>query len=176
MTDTKLRDDAPLDETPAPTEPEATPAEVDPPVTAVFHQLYAFLYNKYVGVVVILAMALATLLGTLLQQVPDSVRLDPASYAAWLEQVRPKYGGWTPILSALGCLWIIKDLRPITLLVFLGWVAVALIWYFAYGIRHSRLGRHQRAGLLAAPTPLTVDATERAPEPPAHPNTDQNKD
>ena len=82
----------------------------------------------------------------------------------------------TPILSALGCLWIIKDLRPITLLVFLGWVAVALIWYFAYGIRHSRLGRHQRAGLLAAPTPLTVDATERAPEPPAHPNTDQNKD
>lgn len=82
----------------------------------------------------------------------------------------------TPILSALGCLWIIKDLRPITLLVFLGWVAVALIWYFAYGIRHSRLGRHQRAGLLAAPTPLTVDATERAPEPPARPNTDQNKD
>jgi len=82
----------------------------------------------------------------------------------------------TPILSALGCLWIIKDLRPITLLVFLGWVAVALIWYFAYGIRHSRLGRHQRAGLLAGPTPLTVDSTERAPEPSAHPTTDQNKD
>jgi len=58
----------------------------------------------------------------------------------------------TPILSALGCLWIIKDLRPVTLLVFVGWVAVALIWYFAYGIRHSALGRHRPAGLLATPT------------------------
>lgn len=125
MTDTKLRDDAPLDETPAPTEPEATPAEVDPPVTAVFHQLYAFLYNKYVGVVVILAMALATLLGTLLQQVPDSVRLDPASYAAWLEQVRPKYGGWTPILSALGLFQVFSSwwFRGITILLALSIVA-----------------------------------------------------
>lgn len=45
----------------------------------------------------------------------------------------------TPILSVLGCLWIIKDLRPVTLLVFLGWVVVALIWYFSYGIKHSSL-------------------------------------
>lgn len=44
-----------------------------------------------------------------------------------------------PILSALGCLYIIKDLRPITIGVFLIWVAVALIWYYGYGIRHSRL-------------------------------------
>jgi APA family basic amino acid/polyamine antiporter len=58
----------------------------------------------------------------------------------------------TPILSALGCLWIIKDLRPITLLIFVGWVALALIWYFSYGIKHSTLGRHRAAGLLATPT------------------------
>jgi basic amino acid/polyamine antiporter, APA family len=45
----------------------------------------------------------------------------------------------TPILSILGCIWIIIDLRPITIAVFLIWVAVVLVWYFTYGIRHSRL-------------------------------------
>jgi amino acid transporter len=45
-----------------------------------------------------------------------------------------------PILSILGCLWIIIDLRPVTIIAFVIWVAVALAWYFGYGIRHSRLG------------------------------------
>jgi basic amino acid/polyamine antiporter, APA family len=45
----------------------------------------------------------------------------------------------TPILSVLGCLWIIRNLRPITIGVFGVWVVVVLIWYFTYGIRHSRL-------------------------------------
>ncbi|TQM02923.1 APC family permease [Pseudonocardia kunmingensis] len=47
----------------------------------------------------------------------------------------------TPVLSILGCLWIIIDLRPITIAVFAIWVAVVLVWYFTYGIRHSRLRR-----------------------------------
>jgi APA family basic amino acid/polyamine antiporter len=45
----------------------------------------------------------------------------------------------TPVLSVLGCLWIIVDLRPVTIAVFGIWVVVVLIWYFTYGIRHSRL-------------------------------------
>jgi amino acid transporter len=54
-----------------------------------------------------------------------------------------------PILSVLGCLWIIKDLRPVTLGVFAIWVAVALVWYFAYGVKHSHLGRHEHVGLIS---------------------------
>ena len=54
----------------------------------------------------------------------------------------------TPVLSVLGCLWIIKDLRPVTIEVFLVWVAVALVWYFLYGIKHSHLGRHEHVGLI----------------------------
>lgn len=46
-----------------------------------------------------------------------------------------------PILSILGCLWIIIDLRRVTIVAFGIWVAVALVWYFTYGIRHSRLGQ-----------------------------------
>jgi basic amino acid/polyamine antiporter, APA family len=46
----------------------------------------------------------------------------------------------TPLLSIAGCLWIIKDLRTVTILVFVIWASVALVWYFLYGRRHSKLG------------------------------------
>ena len=54
----------------------------------------------------------------------------------------------TPVLSVLGCLWIIKDLRAVTIWVFLIWVTVAFIWYAYYGFRHSHLGRHEHVGLI----------------------------
>ncbi|MGO4585843.1 amino acid permease [Arthrobacter sp. 2RAF6] len=44
-----------------------------------------------------------------------------------------------PILSIVGCLWIIKDLRPITLIAFVAWLLLATAFYFSYSIRHSRL-------------------------------------
>jgi APA family basic amino acid/polyamine antiporter len=47
-----------------------------------------------------------------------------------------------PILSIAGCLWIIQDLRPKTIYVFLAWSAVALLWYLLYGRRHSMLERN----------------------------------
>ena len=49
----------------------------------------------------------------------------------------------TPILSIIGCLWIISDLRVVTLYVFVGWAAVALTWYFFYGRSHAVLGREE---------------------------------
>ena len=49
----------------------------------------------------------------------------------------------TPILSILGCFWIIKDLRAVTIYVFFAWAAVALLWYFFYGRHHSVLGKAQ---------------------------------
>jgi basic amino acid/polyamine antiporter, APA family len=45
----------------------------------------------------------------------------------------------TPILSIAGCFWIIKDLRAVTIYVFVIWASVALVWYFLYGIKHSHL-------------------------------------
>ena len=54
----------------------------------------------------------------------------------------------TPILAILACIWIIKDLRPVTIYVFLIWVAVAMVWYAVYGFRHSHLGRHEHVGLI----------------------------
>jgi APA family basic amino acid/polyamine antiporter len=54
----------------------------------------------------------------------------------------------TPILSILGALWIIQDLRPKTIYVFVIWTAVVLLWYFVYGMKHSHLGRHEHVGLM----------------------------
>jgi APA family basic amino acid/polyamine antiporter len=52
----------------------------------------------------------------------------------------------TPILSVAGCIWIIQDLRAVTIYVFFGWAAVALVWYFLYARRHSELERQRSVG------------------------------
>jgi APA family basic amino acid/polyamine antiporter len=49
----------------------------------------------------------------------------------------------TPVLSIAGCIWIIQDLRAVTIYVFLIWASAALVWYFLYGIKHSHLERPQ---------------------------------
>jgi APA family basic amino acid/polyamine antiporter len=46
-----------------------------------------------------------------------------------------------PLGSIAGCIWIIQDLRAVTIFVFLGWAAVALTWYFFYGRKHATLGK-----------------------------------
>jgi basic amino acid/polyamine antiporter, APA family len=46
-----------------------------------------------------------------------------------------------PLASIAGCIWIIQDLRAVTIYVFFGWSTVALVWYFFYGRHHSLLGR-----------------------------------
>jgi APA family basic amino acid/polyamine antiporter len=50
----------------------------------------------------------------------------------------------TPALSVAGCLVIIYNLRPVTIVAFVIWTLVVLVWYFAWGIRHSELGRADR--------------------------------
>jgi basic amino acid/polyamine antiporter, APA family len=55
----------------------------------------------------------------------------------------------TPLLAIAGALWIVLDLRPVTIYVFLIWVAVALVWYFTYSRHHSHLGRHEHVGLAS---------------------------
>lgn len=44
-----------------------------------------------------------------------------------------------PILSVLGCIWIIIGLNPITIAGFVIWGAVVLVWY-CYGMSHARTG------------------------------------
>ena len=55
----------------------------------------------------------------------------------------------TPILAILGSVWIITNLRLVTIYVFVVWVAIAFIWYLVYARNHSHLGRHEHVGLTA---------------------------
>jgi basic amino acid/polyamine antiporter, APA family len=50
-----------------------------------------------------------------------------------------------PLASIAGCFWIIKDLRAVTIYVFLLWSSVALTWYFFYGRHHSALNQVEGA-------------------------------
>jgi amino acid transporter len=73
----------------------------------------------------------------------------------------------TPILSILGCIWIITQLRPITIAVFAIWVAVFLVFYFFYGRRRSILEPGNELGDPDVPftavvrQPGTHDGVER---------------
>ena len=52
----------------------------------------------------------------------------------------------TPILSIIGCLWIITNLRPVTIYVFFVWASLALLWYVLYARHHATLGKAEAAG------------------------------
>jgi APA family basic amino acid/polyamine antiporter len=47
-----------------------------------------------------------------------------------------------PGLSIIACLYIMKDLSITTFRVFAVWMSVAILTYFIYGIRNSRLNQH----------------------------------
>lgn len=51
----------------------------------------------------------------------------------------------TPILSVAACLFVMSGLQWITFAVFAGWVGVVLLFYFAYGIKHSNLEPYPRS-------------------------------
>jgi basic amino acid/polyamine antiporter, APA family len=48
---------------------------------------------------------------------------------------------FVPALSIAACLYIMKDLSPTTYRVFFIWMAVAVVTYFIYGVRNSRLNK-----------------------------------
>ena len=49
----------------------------------------------------------------------------------------------TPILSILACAYILISLHWYTWVIFVGWVAVFLVFYMLYGRKHSVLGQER---------------------------------
>lgn len=67
-----------------------------------FRRIYRLFHNKRFGLWLIFAMTFLSLVGVLFDQVPAEVRADPGRYREFLEQVHPKFRGWTYPLSMLG--------------------------------------------------------------------------
>ncbi|MBK0418949.1 amino acid permease [Leucobacter sp. CSA1] len=63
------------------------------------------------------------------------------------------FGPVIPILSIVGCLWIIKDLRPITIIVFAIWTVVVVALYLIFGRKSSVLGEQIKTGLIVLTGP-----------------------
>ena len=71
-------------------------------VSDLLDRIWRFFISMRTGLVLILGLGVLSLIGTLIAQAPPEMRGDPAAYTSWVESVHPKYGGWTPVLSALG--------------------------------------------------------------------------
>ena len=65
------------------------------------------------------------------------------------DRPRPFRAPWvplTPILAILSCLYLMLQLPWLTWIRFALWLALGLVIYFLYGIRHSRLARERGEG------------------------------
>jgi cytochrome c biogenesis protein len=64
-------------------------------------RLWGLLTSMKFALLLILALAALSLVGTLLIQMPAGVADDPQARATWLAGVRPRYGGWTDVMDHL---------------------------------------------------------------------------
>lgn len=83
---------------------DAEGGELALPVTDIFERLWHLFISMKTGLALMLGIAVLTLFGAVIVQAPAGLQGDPDAYAAWLQGVRPKYGGWTGVLDALGLL------------------------------------------------------------------------
>jgi cytochrome c biogenesis protein len=137
-------------------------------------RVWRFFISMRTGLGLILGLGLLSLIGTLLVQAPAGLRGDPQAYAAWLDSVRPKYGGWTRVLDTLGLFSVFSSIwfKAITVLLTTSVLACSVnrgpkLWKLA---KHPRTRKGEtffthaplRADLLAATGP--EQAMERVRE------------
>jgi cytochrome c biogenesis protein len=131
----------------------------------VLNRLWRFFISMRTGLVLILALGLLSLVGTLLVQAPPGMSNDPQAYASWLTSVKPKYGGWTTVFDKLGFFSMFTSIwfKGITVLLTTSVLACSVnraprLWKLAF---HPRTRMNEtffthaplRAGVLAAAAP-----------------------
>lgn len=73
-------------------------------------RLWRIFTSMRTALLLILALAALALVGAILVQAPAGFSSDPQGYAAWLDGLRPKYGGWVPILDRLGLFAVFQSI------------------------------------------------------------------
>ena len=85
----------------APMPDAAAAAERAGSVDSALETLWHVLTSMKLALVLMLAFAALTLVGTLVIQAPAGVMEDPAAKADWLAGIRPRFGGWTDVMDRL---------------------------------------------------------------------------
>jgi cytochrome c biogenesis protein len=136
------------------------------PLSDVGDRVWRFFISMRTGLALILGLAALSVVGALVAQAPSGLQSDPAAYAAWVESVRPKYGGWTGVFDALGFFSIFNSVwfRGITVLLVTSLLACSVnrapyLWKQATHPR-TRMGS---AFFEHAPLALTT-TTEASPQ------------
>ncbi|MFH0750404.1 MAG: cytochrome c biogenesis protein ResB [Chloroflexota bacterium] len=70
-------------------------------VDSALEWLWHLLTSMKLALVLMLGFAALTLVGTLVIQAPPGVMDDPQAKAAWLAEIRPRFGGWTDLMDRL---------------------------------------------------------------------------
>lgn len=94
--------------TPAPAA-AASPSLMDR-VDAGLEWLWHFISSMRLAMVIMLAIAVLGVAGSILMQIPRDVVGDPAREQLWVESVRPRYGGWTDVFNTLGLLNVFNSI------------------------------------------------------------------
>ncbi len=99
----------PLPPTGAPAAAAAGPTLMDR-IDRLLEGLWHFLTSMRVAMILMLLIAALGILGSLIIQAPSGVLGDAEAKASWLDEIRPKYGGWTGILDTLQLFQIFNSL------------------------------------------------------------------
>ena len=109
-------------------------------------RLWRFFISMRTGLLLILALGVLSLLGTLVSQAPADLAKDPQAYAAWVETMKPRYGGWTTVLNTLGLFSVFASVwfKGITVLLTTSILACSVnraprLWKLAFSPR-TRMG------------------------------------
>jgi cytochrome c biogenesis protein len=86
----------------APAAAAATGPSVMDRVDGLLEGLWHLLSSMRVAMLIMLAIAALGVAGSLLMQVPSDIVGNAQQEALWVDSVRPRYGGWTDVLSTLG--------------------------------------------------------------------------
>jgi cytochrome c biogenesis protein len=79
-------------------------------VDRVLEGLWHLLTSMRVAMILILALAALAVVGALVIQAPPGVLSDPDAKASWLNEIRPRFGGWTAVMDQLQLFQIFNSL------------------------------------------------------------------
>jgi len=112
----------------------------------VLERLWRFFISMRTGLMLILALGLLSLVGTLVSQAPPGMTADPEAYASWVETMKPRYGGWTAVIDTLGLFSVFASVwfKAITVLLTTSILACSVnraprLWKLAFSPR-TRMG------------------------------------